>query len=46
MKNNELITLVREIEDNNAGSEVKIIEWNVSDPSESLYAVVTPIKLK
>jgi hypothetical protein len=46
MNNNEIITLVREIEDNNSGSEMKIIEWNVSDPSESLYAVVTPVKLK
>jgi hypothetical protein len=46
MDNNQEINLVREIEDHNTGSEMKIIEWNVSDPSESLYAVVTPVKLK
>ncbi|HYK72907.1 MAG TPA: hypothetical protein VEV44_07220 [Pseudoneobacillus sp.] len=45
MSNNE-IKIVREIENHNEGNEMKIIEWNVTDPTESLYAVVTPIKIK
>jgi hypothetical protein len=28
----------------NGGNGFKIIEFNVSDPAESLFAVVTPIK--
>ncbi len=28
----------------NGGSDFKVIEYNVADPTETLYAVVTPIK--
>jgi hypothetical protein len=45
MNNNQVI-ITRKNENNNGGSGNKIIEWNVSDPTESLYSVVTPIKLK
>lgn len=44
--NKEQVTIVREIADKNGGDGIKIIEWNVSDPTESLYAVVTPVKMK
>ena len=33
-------------EGSNGGSGYKIIEINVSDPSENTFAVVTPIKMK
>jgi hypothetical protein len=45
MSNNQ-VKIVREIESKNVESGIRIIEWNVSDPTESLYAVVTPIKMK
>ncbi|MHC0035379.1 hypothetical protein [Pseudoneobacillus sp. C159] len=45
MTNNEM-TIVRNIEDQNGTGDMKIIEWNVSDPTDSLYAVVTPVKMK
>lgn len=45
MTNNQ-VTIVRKDENNIGGSGNRIIEWNVSDPTESLYAVVTPIKMK
>jgi len=32
-------------ESKSTGSGYKVIEVNVSDPSENLYAVCTPIKL-
>jgi transcription antitermination factor NusA-like protein len=44
--NQEQVTIVREVADKNGGEGIKIIEWNVSDPTESLYAVVTPVKIK
>jgi hypothetical protein len=46
MNNNNQITLIRKDDTNNGGNESRIIEWNVSDPTESLYAVVTPVKMK
>jgi hypothetical protein len=43
MNNNQLITSKKnEFKDGENG--YKIIEFNVSDPTESLFAVVTPIK--
>jgi hypothetical protein len=45
MSNNQVI-IIRRDENKNGGSENRIIEWNVSDPAESLYSVVTPIKMK
>jgi hypothetical protein len=44
--NNQDVKIVRVNEDQNSTSGMKIIEWNVSDPAESLYSVVTPIKMK
>lgn len=45
MNNNQVI-LVRNDEAKSGGTGNQIIEWNVSDPTESLYAVVTPVKIK
>lgn len=44
--NNQDVKIVRENEDQSGTSGMKIIEWNVADPAESLYSVVTPIKMK
>jgi uncharacterized UPF0146 family protein len=44
--NKDQVTIVRDIADKNVGNGIKIVEWNVSDPTESLYAVVTPVKMK
>jgi transcription antitermination factor NusA-like protein len=44
--NQEQVTIIRDLADKNGGEGIKIIEWNVSDPTESLYAVVTPVKIK
>ncbi|WP_157273089.1 hypothetical protein [Neobacillus bataviensis] len=45
MKNNQMISSgkneLKEVEDG-----FKIIEMNVSDPTESLFSVVTPIKMQ
>ncbi|WP_180994357.1 hypothetical protein [Bacillus sp. Marseille-P3661] len=30
----------------NGGNEYKVIEVNVSDPTECLYAICTPIKMQ
>jgi hypothetical protein len=38
------VTIVRK--DTNGEGAIKIIEWNVSDPAEGTYAVVTPVKMK
>ena len=43
--NNNLI-LTSKNEQNNGGNGFKIIEINISDPSENLFAVVTPVKMK
>ncbi|MGZ4159319.1 MAG: hypothetical protein ACXVNF_00755 [Neobacillus sp.] len=43
MNNSQLITS-RKNECKNGGDGYKIIEFNVSDPAESLFAVVIPIK--
>ncbi|WP_275695634.1 hypothetical protein [Fredinandcohnia quinoae] len=32
------------ISNNGAGTEFKIVESNMSDPTEGIFAVVTPIK--
>jgi hypothetical protein len=45
MNNNQVITIKRDDKQNGVG-EIKILEWNVTDPTDSLYAVVTPIKMK
>ncbi|WP_301337159.1 hypothetical protein [Bacillus sp. FJAT-29814] len=38
------VTIVRK--DTNGEGAIKIIEWNVTDPAESTFAVVTPVKMK
>ncbi|WP_285858282.1 hypothetical protein [Neobacillus niacini] len=38
------VTIVRK--DTSGEGTIKIIEWNVTDPAESTYAVVTPVKMK
>ncbi len=43
MNNNQLIT-ARKNEFKEGENGYKIIEFNVSDPTESLFSVVTPIK--
>ncbi|MCQ6282515.1 hypothetical protein [Bacillus sp. EB600] len=43
MDNNHLIKL-RKNECKDGGNGYQIIEFNVSDPAENLFAVVTPIK--
>ncbi|WP_157081439.1 hypothetical protein [Neobacillus soli] len=43
MNNNQIIT-PRKNEYKDGGNGYKVIEINVSDPSENLFAVVTPIK--
>ncbi|MFD2443819.1 hypothetical protein ACFSO7_07460 [Bacillus sp. CGMCC 1.16607] len=45
MNNNNQVTIVRKSENKDGGSGKKIIEWNVSDPTENIYAVVTPVKM-
>jgi len=40
------IQLTIKNEGSNGGNGYKIIEINVSDPSENTFAVVTPIKMK
>ncbi|WP_442600129.1 hypothetical protein [Neobacillus sp. D3-1R] len=45
MTNNQANIIIKN-ENINSGSGNRIIEWNVSDPTESLYAVVTPVKMK
>ncbi len=42
--NNHQITIIRKDESKTEESGYKIIQVNVSDPSENLFAVVTPIK--
>jgi hypothetical protein len=44
MNNNQNLTSKREQID--GGNGFKIIEINVSDPSENLFALVTPVKMK
>ncbi len=45
MNNHELIIKTTK-NDNDGGTGYKIIEIKVNDPSENLFAVVTPIKMK
>jgi hypothetical protein len=40
------IQLTTKNDGNHGGNGYKIIEINVSDPSENTFAVVTPIKMK
>ncbi|MEH7107785.1 MULTISPECIES: hypothetical protein [Bacillaceae] len=42
--NKNQVTIIRK--DIDSGNEIKIIEWNVTDPAESVFAVVSPVKLK
>lgn len=42
--NNNHIIVTRKNECKDGDNGYKIIEFNVSDPSENLFAVVTPIK--
>jgi hypothetical protein len=44
MNNNLILTTKNEL--NDGGNGFKIIEINVTDPTENLFAVVTPIKMK
>jgi hypothetical protein len=44
--NNDVIKLSTKIESNAGGTGYKVIEINVTDPSENLFAVVTPVKMK
>ncbi|WP_257000294.1 hypothetical protein [Neobacillus jeddahensis] len=41
--NNQVMTS-RKNDNKDGGNGYKIIEFNVSDPTESLFSVVTPIK--
>jgi len=43
MNNNKIINTTKN-ESKTGGNGFKIIEFNVSDPTENLFAVVTPIK--
>lgn len=45
MNNNTLIKNSKN-ETNNVGTGYKIIEINVTDPAQSLFSIVTPIKMK
>ncbi|MDR7238124.1 hypothetical protein [Neobacillus drentensis] len=42
--NNIQFKTLKEKECKNGGNGNKVVEVNVSDPSENLFAVVTPIK--
>ena len=44
MNNNQNLSSKREQID--GGNGFKIIEINISDPSENLFALVTPVKMK
>ncbi|WP_154663569.1 hypothetical protein [Neobacillus dielmonensis] len=44
MTDNKQITIARKVESKDGGNGFKIIQMNISDPSENLFAVVTPIK--
>lgn len=44
--NNDTIKQSTKIESNVGGNGYKVIEINVTDPSENLFAVVTPVKMK
>ncbi|WP_186328672.1 hypothetical protein [Bacillus sp. X1(2014)] len=46
MNNNELIIKTTKNAFNDGGTGYKVIEIKVNDPSENLFAVVTPIKMK
>jgi len=45
MSNNQVLTLTKS-EYKNGDSGLKVVEVNVSNPVESLYAVCTPVKMK
>ncbi|WP_462411666.1 hypothetical protein [Neobacillus sp. Marseille-QA0830] len=42
--NNNQLPIIRKTETKEAGNGYKIVKMNVSDPSENLFAVVTPVK--
>jgi hypothetical protein len=44
--NNDVIKQSTKIESNVGGNGYKVIEINVTDPSENSFAVVTPVQLK
>lgn len=44
--NNDVIKQSTKIESNAGGNGYKVIEINVTDPSENSFAVVTPVKMK
>ncbi|MBV7509379.1 hypothetical protein KW850_29840 [Bacillus sp. sid0103] len=46
MNNHHLKITTTKNEYNNGGTGYKVIEINVTDPSENLFAVVAPIKMK
>jgi hypothetical protein len=44
--NNDVVKQSTKIESNVGGNGYKVIEINVTDPSENSFAVVTPVKMK
>jgi hypothetical protein len=44
--NNDVMKQSTKIESNAGGNGYKVIEINITDPSENLFAVVTPVKMK
>ena len=44
MNNNIILTSKNDPKD--GGNGYKVIEINITDPSENLFAVVTPVKMK
>jgi hypothetical protein len=46
MNNQQLTISTTKSEYNDGGTGYKIIEFNVTDPTENLFAVVTPVKMK
>jgi hypothetical protein len=44
--NNIQLNITNKIERNDGENGYRIIEINVTDPSENTYAVVTPVKMK
>lgn len=45
MKNNQ-VNMVRKIENKIEDNKTIVIDYYVSDPTEGLYAVVTPVKMR
>jgi hypothetical protein len=44
--NNIQLNITNKIERNDGENEYRVIEINVTDPSENSFAVVTPVKMK